>query len=249
MSKTKRLGLPYILQAQAQKEVTHNQALNMLDIYVNTVAQDIVDVPPTNININDGDIYIINTDPKDIFNNHASKLAQYINGNWSFHQAFNLMEVMVRSTRTKMVYDNNIWTPLESAAKDVNTINPLKLISKDTGEYLQIGHFSEDLKLAGKVTTTSNILPDHSLVIAVNIRVLENITGSPSFAVGVREDPSRYGDKINITKDTTNIGMSYHPVTYYHDTPIVITPDKDEFVTGLVRITAQYFKSRGAWDW
>ncbi len=48
MSKTGRLGLPYIIQGQAQKEVTHNQALNKLDVYVNTVVEDILNEFPSN---------------------------------------------------------------------------------------------------------------------------------------------------------------------------------------------------------
>lgn len=31
---TPHLALPYIVQAQAQKEVTHNEALNRLDVLV-----------------------------------------------------------------------------------------------------------------------------------------------------------------------------------------------------------------------
>ena len=37
---TGRLLLPYIVQSQSQKEVTHNQALNLLDVLLQAVAQD-----------------------------------------------------------------------------------------------------------------------------------------------------------------------------------------------------------------
>ncbi len=244
MSKTGRLGLPYILQGQAQKEVTHNQALNRLDVFVNTVAEDIVDELSTEAN--DGDIYIV-----------RDKLAQYSSGSWTFYSPSDLMEVMLKSTRVKLIYDGDAWIPLgsiitdtpEESAKNTDTSAPLSLITKDTGEYLRVGHFQEDIKLLGKVVSTQNMLPDHSLVIAVNIRVLEEITGTPSFAIGVKEDPSRYGDKLRSSKDTTNIGMTYHPITYYYDTPITITPNQMEFTEGVIRVTAQYLKTRGPWIW
>lgn len=69
---TGRLKLPYIIQAQAQKEVTHNQALNILDVLINTVAISITDTPPENPN--EGDIYIIGNNPEGIFDGNANNL-------------------------------------------------------------------------------------------------------------------------------------------------------------------------------
>ena len=46
------------------------------------------------------------------------------------------------------------------------------------------------------------------------------ITGTvTTFGVGVSGDTSRYGNGIGKGQDSTNTGMSYHPVTYYSDTP------------------------------
>lgn len=96
MSKTERLGLPYILQAQAQKEVTHNQALNILDVYVNTVVEAIVDEIPTNVK--EGSIYIIN-----------NELAQYVGGGWVYYPALEYMKVWLRDKQTKMVFNGKKW--------------------------------------------------------------------------------------------------------------------------------------------
>ena len=228
MSKTGRLCLPYILQAQAQKEVTHNQALNMLDVYVNTVVEAIVDSPLAAPK--DGDIYIVSSNPSDVFDGHASELAQYLSGIWTFYPPLELMQVMLKSTKTKMIYDGKAWTESAKSIPDRSS--------------LQIEQWQEDVKLSGNLVNTQNTLPDHSMVIAVNIRVIEAITGAPSFAVGVKEDPSRYGDKISTAKDTTNIGMTYHPITYYYDTPVTIIPNQMEFTAGVVKVTAQYLKPK-----
>ncbi len=96
MSKTGRLGLPYILQAQAQKEVTHNQALNMLDVYVNTVAEVMVDELPTEAK--EGSIYIVN-----------NELAKASGGNWTYYPALEYMEVWLKDTQTKIIYDGKKW--------------------------------------------------------------------------------------------------------------------------------------------
>ena len=105
MNKTGRLGLPYILQAQAQKEVTHNQALNMLDIYVNTVVEAIVDeLPETS---NEGDIYI----------SGRGKLAQYIGGSWTYYPAFEYMEVWLKEKRAKVIYNGEDWLDIFTLPK------------------------------------------------------------------------------------------------------------------------------------
>jgi len=105
------------------------------------------------------------------------------------------------------------------------------------------------LELSGSAVTSQNLIPQYSLVIAVSIWVIEEITGTSSFAVGIKEDPSRYGDKLNLAKDTTNIGMTYHPISYYHDTPITITPNLMGFTGGTLRINVQYLKPKGSWPW
>ena len=246
MSKTERLGLPYILQAQAQKEVTHNQALNRLDVFVNTVAEDIVDAPPTTAN--DGDIYIVGDNPQGIFEGNVNNLAQFTGGSWTFYQPLNYMEVMIALLKQKFIFIANEWTLLNSSTILNGDIDRTKS-DRTNSKYLKIEDWQEDLNLSGKVVSSKNIIPDHSLVIAVNIWVIEEITGVPSFTVGVKEDPSRYGDKLKPTKDTTNIGMTYHPITYYYDTPITIMPNQMEFKSGMVRVSVQYLKPRGSWGW
>jgi hypothetical protein len=99
MSKTGRLGLPYIMQGQAQKEVTHNQALNILDVYVNTVVEAMVTELPAKAK--DGKLYIID-----------NELTQYSNGNWTNYPALEYMEVWLKDKQIKMIYDGKNWLKL-----------------------------------------------------------------------------------------------------------------------------------------
>ena len=240
-SHTGRLKLPYILQAQAQKEVTHNQALNILDVLVNTVALAITDIPPDKVN--EGDIYIVGSNPQGIFDGNINNLAQISEGSWSFYQPLNYMEVMVIDKKQKFTFIDNAWLPLISLSSAEGGSN------KTNNEFGGFQHWQEDLNLSGKIVNSKMLIPHHSLVIAVNAWVIEEIKGVPSFAVGVKDDPSRYGDKLRTNKDTTNIGMTYHPITYYYDTPITIMPNQMEFKGGKLRINVQYLNVRGPWKW
>jgi hypothetical protein len=242
-SHTGRLKLPYILQAQAQKEVTHNQALNILDALVNTVAQSITDTPPGNST--EGDIYIIGDNPQGIFDGNANNLAVVSEGSWTFYKPLNYMEVMVIDESQKFTFADNEWLPSNTENHKSDQANS----DNKTNEFLKIEHWQEDLNLLGKVAASTNVIPHHSLVIAVNVWVIEEITGAPSFAVGVKDDPSRYGDKLKANKDTTNIGMTYHPVTYYYDTPVTIVPNQMEFTGGVIRVSVQYINPKGSWGW
>lgn len=105
---------------------------------------------------------------------------------------------------------------------------------KDSGEYLRIQSWQEDVDLSAGSSTTTNI-PDCFSVIAVNTRVNTAITGTvTTFGVGVSGDTSRYGNGIGKGAGSTNIGMSYHPVTHYSNTPLLLTPDSGSFSTGIM---------------
>ncbi len=234
MFQTTRLGLPYILTGQSQKEVTHNEALNRLDAFITPVVIDIVDTPPSSPD--NGDIYIVGTSATGAFTGHSNKVAQYITGSWEFYPPFKWMDAIVESLQSRLFFDGVNW-------------QPWGLIMRDSGEYLRIGHWQEDISLGGSAVDSISGIPDRSLVIAINSRVIEEITGATSFSVGVSGDETRYGNGIGIIEDSTNIGMSYHPISYYANTPIKITANGGSFTGGIVRISAQYLKPNGPWNW
>lgn len=84
MSSSPRLSLPYILTNQAQKEVTHNDALNNLDVWVQPVAQsaDLVAPPGSPA---EGAVWLVAAGATDAWAGKAGMLAQWIGGVWQFH--------------------------------------------------------------------------------------------------------------------------------------------------------------------
>jgi hypothetical protein len=234
MSQTARLGLPYIVSGQAQKEVTHNEGLNKLDAFVTPVVADIADAPPGSPAA--GDLYIVGSIPSGDFTGHANQLAQYQTGGWVFYAPFKWMDAVVESLDSRMAYDGSAWVPYG-------------LIMRDGGEYMRVLRWQDDVDLS-LGDETAMLIPNRSTVLAVNTRVMEAVTGTvTSFGVGVSGDTSRYGNGIGTGADSTNIGLTYHPVSYYSDTPLLLTPDAGSFTGGLVRINVQYLTFRGPWHW
>ncbi len=234
MTSTAKLGLPYIITAQAQKEVTHNEALNALDVFVTRVVTDFTNTPPDSPA--EGDIHIVGTSPTGTFVGHDNELAQYLTGGWIFYTPYKWLDVVVEARDERYTWDGSAWVPFG-------------LIMKDTGEYLRIQSWQEDVDLSIS-TQTVNAIPNRATVLAVNTRTITVVTGSvTSFGVGVEGDTTRYGTGIGLAVDATNIGITFNPIGYYADTPIVLTPDKGAFATGLIRINVQYIQAKGPWPW
>jgi hypothetical protein len=70
---TARLRLPYILPSQAQKHVTHNEALQRLDAIVQLVVKDVVAAPPDNAP--EGDCFLLSLDAAGDWAGKGGKLA------------------------------------------------------------------------------------------------------------------------------------------------------------------------------
>lgn len=231
---TGRLGLPYILTSQAQKEVTHNEALNRLDVLVQSVAQDAdLNTPPGSPTL--GACYIIGASPTGAWSGKAKQIAQAIEGGWFFVAPFKLLKFWVESKDLFYVYDGSAWMPEG-------------LIMKDTGEYLRVEHKTEDISVTGASKDSTIQIPDRAILLCVNVRVITAITGATSFGVGVAGDTTKFGNFIGIGLDSTNIGV-IGPTAYYSNTAIRLTANGSNFTAGVVRTTMQYLQPHGPWTW
>lgn len=80
---TARLALPIILPAQAQKHVTHNEALEKLDLVVQ-LALEAFDALTPPANPQDGHIWALGATPSGVWAGQAGRLAAYIRDQWEF---------------------------------------------------------------------------------------------------------------------------------------------------------------------
>jgi hypothetical protein len=80
MDRTRNLKLKYIVASQAQKEVTINEDLNVLDMLVQATARGIANTPPESPA--EGDMYIIGDAPAGAWEGKAKHLAGFFAGVW-----------------------------------------------------------------------------------------------------------------------------------------------------------------------
>ena len=83
MSQSPNLALPYILASQAQKHVTHNEAIRSLDCLVQlSVLSRVLSAPPGSPV--DGDRYLVGPSPSGDWALAGGKVAAYQDGAWAF---------------------------------------------------------------------------------------------------------------------------------------------------------------------
>jgi len=89
---TDRLALPLLATAQAQKEMTHNEALTLLDAVVQPV---VVAVAPTSVPASPvaGQGWVVGASPTGAWAGRAGALAVWTAGGWRFVAPFEGMEV------------------------------------------------------------------------------------------------------------------------------------------------------------
>lgn len=110
---TPRLGLPYIVQGQAQKEVTHNDALNTLDALVNLYVLDRdLTAPPGSPQ--DGDTYIVAASATGAWAAQDGKIAFCLDGAWRFYVPIKGLVAYVADEQTLLVQTGAAWVDLST---------------------------------------------------------------------------------------------------------------------------------------
>lgn len=124
MTNSDNLALPFILSSQAQKHVTHNEALLALDaiVQLSIVSKDESQGPD---NAADGAQYIVPENPSGNFANQSGKIAAYQDGAYQFYQPKIGWLAYISHDDSYQYYDGSEWQDLS--------------MSTDNPEFVSIG--------------------------------------------------------------------------------------------------------------
>jgi hypothetical protein len=113
MDHTPRLTLPFIMPSQAQKHITHNEAIQALDSLVQPVVESrtLTTPPATPL---EGEAWIIPAGATGAWSGHNDEIAAFQSGAWAFLDPASGWQVYDRSDSTLLVFDAGAWTPLAS---------------------------------------------------------------------------------------------------------------------------------------
>ncbi len=104
---TNRVKLPYILQSQSQKEVTHNASLDLIDALLQAACITVnLNTPPGSPAA--GDCYVVGTSPTGAWAGQAKTVAFYTTG-WNFITPWEGLTVWANDTNSLFTYDGSAW--------------------------------------------------------------------------------------------------------------------------------------------
>lgn len=218
---TPNLGLPVLAQGQAQKEITHNDALLRLDALVQTnVKSRALATPPGSPS--NGDRWIVPSGATGVWAGQNDKIAFWREGAWAFFAPAVGWRVHVEDERLTVVWTDGSWRD--------------RIVGTANGGAIRLVALEQELTLTGAfVDATTAVIADRMIVLAVASRTTQAITGATSYGVGVAGNTSQFGGSLGIALGSTNIGV-IGPTAFYSNTPIRVTAAGSNFTGGKVRV-------------
>lgn len=117
-----RLALPLIAAGQAQKELTHNEALGLIDAGIGAAAETAdLSAPPATPSI--GQCWLVGEAPTGLWEGHAGALACWTEGGWRFLPDIEGLTVWIK--------DQQLWAVREAAGWAVGVSRATQVLIGD----------------------------------------------------------------------------------------------------------------------
>ncbi|WP_029354098.1 DUF2793 domain-containing protein [Bosea sp. 117] len=216
---TPNLALPLLAAAQAQKHVTHNEALVRLDAVVQLAVIDRRAAPPSSPA--EGDRHLVDAGASGAFTGHEDEIALRDGEGWSFLAPRAGWRLYIAAERASLIHDGDAWTDALAATPG--------------GGAFALRAYEAEVTLAGASTVAALAIPDRAICLGVASRTAEAVTGATSYSVGIAGDTAKFGSSLGVAPGASNIGV-IGPQAFYADTPLVITAAGGAFTGGKVRL-------------
>lgn len=219
MSASNRLGLPLLDAAQAQKHVTHNEALAVLDALVQaSVSTRNVTTPPSSPS--EGMRVLVGASTTGVFTGHDGALAAFDNGGWSFSTPRAGWRLYVADENVLLFFDGSAWSDIGLAIRSLqnltglgvgaasDTTNPF--VAKLNSSLFTARPVSDggtgDVRVVLNKSATANTA-SHLYQANFSGRAETGLTGTNDFAIKVSADGSAWHTGLSI--DATTGAVSF----------------------------------------
>jgi len=123
MANTPRTGLPEITAAQANKHITHNEALAKLDALTQSNVKDRLTAPPGTPT--HGYCYLIIATATGVWAGKENQIAQWYNGAWLYYTPSDPgWKVYVEDEGLDYTWTGSVWAPSKTIHDKVQTLTP-----------------------------------------------------------------------------------------------------------------------------
>jgi Protein of unknown function (DUF2793) len=106
-----RHQLPLLVTGQAQKELTHNEALLRVDALLHPVAEAQLNSPPViNAQMVAGQCWLIGTAPTAEWTGKNNQIAYWTGGSWRYFVPVQGMRLRIKASGVDTIFANSVWT-------------------------------------------------------------------------------------------------------------------------------------------
>ncbi|MCK0097038.1 DUF2793 domain-containing protein [Yoonia sp. F2084L] len=114
---TPNLSLPFIMPAQAQKHVTHNEAIELLDMIVQLTLESIAANVPPGAPM-EGQAWALGTSPSGDWSGQGGQIATWRGGGWLFVALREGWMAWVKDAAALQVFTGGAWATLVALNPD-----------------------------------------------------------------------------------------------------------------------------------
>lgn len=215
MDQTPNLALPYILPAQAQKHVTHNESLKVIDAILQMAVLDRdLSIPPASPS--DGDRYVVGASPTGAWTGHANAIAAFQDGAWSFYTPAEGWMTWVSDEDLAIVWNGTAWVALPIGSGGAAQFTQLGVnATADATNKLAVSSEAVLINHAGagtQVKLNKSAAPNSASFLfqtAFSGRAEIGTTGDDSFHFKVSPDGATWKDAIIIDKTSGAVSMPF----------------------------------------
>lgn len=225
MTRTLQFGLPLIAAAQAQKHVTVNEALSRIDAVAQLrVASSRIAAPP--VDATAGSAYLVPEGASNEWEGQSGRIAVAINSGWE----------LITPKPGWRVWDEEAWAYKQFDGLD--WVDDAVLVTECGAATLWRTLAFEHVITPGAFNLSEVPIPSHSILFGLTGRVTEPLTGPglTAWQIGVDGSADRYGASLGTALNSYLIGLTGAPVTYYADTPLLISTETGQFNSGKLAI-------------
>ncbi len=237
------LLLPYLLAAQAQKHVTVNEALRLLDGLVQLAVLDRDLTAPPGAPA-EGDRYIVAGAATGAWTGWDGSVAYWVDGAWMRLVPRPGWRAWVEDEAALVIWTGAAWERLDAALGLIALAPTTRVAEGPAGSATDVAVAEELLSgLSGASVDSTITIPDRAIVLGVSTRTVTAVTGAASYDCGIAGEPSKFGGSLGAAAGSTNAGV-IGPQAFYAPTPIRLTANGGSFTGGAVRIAIHYLLPR-----
>ncbi|WP_139973571.1 DUF2793 domain-containing protein [Ochrobactrum sp. CGA5] len=212
MDQTPNLKMPYILPSQAQKHVTHNEALRLLDaiVHLSVKSRSQVETPETPVS---GDRYLVAAAATGAWVGKDGAIAFFVDDGWLFIIPATGWQAYVEDEAQLLVFDGALWNGVSSLPDSLSlsmlgvhatadAVNRLA-ISSDASLFNNAGAGHQVKVNKQAVSDTASLLYQTNWTGFAEM----GLNGSNDFSVKVSNDIGQWREAIKIDHSTGNVSI------------------------------------------